>query len=451
MRYEISKNRDEILKTIRESNNKNKNILWQNHDDNRMVLEITDLILDPITEVIKFNVLEPKLIDKDKSLYIKLHHRNMIFKGSVVMKNDDGIFVQIPDQVKLEELREHKRYEFESTESRQVLLQVDSSIQNIKEHMKINLLDVSQSGIGIIVNPFDKDKVIRSSQINLSSLGYFEFKSHFTLNPVYKSSIVQRNEHGVEEHLFKIGFRFEELLPEKLLKDFIRAEENLFANEIGFLGKSRKFQKKLHREFKQMMKTLEGKKEFFEFFMGHGNIQSIGDEYMSKHIRLVSMFSSALARLLGWVDKISMAQLTYAAFVHDIAFFTNPMLAQIKDKSHFDRIKHLLNVNERELYFRSTKYPMDFCDKDPYAPAGAQFILEELHQLHISENPEYLLAKGDISPMTAIFLVAHDLVDYAVTHPRWTFYDYLSRYPFAAFGGTFELLFDELNRARAAA
>lgn len=451
MRYQISKDRDEILRTIQESNHKNRNILWQNHNDNRMVLEITNLALDPITEVIRFNVLDPNLIDPDKPLYIKLHHRNMIFKGSLVSKSHEGVYVQIPDQIKLEELREHKRYEFQSTEERQVLLEVDSSIQNIKEHMKINLLDVSQSGIGIIVNAFDKEKVIRSSQVNLSHLGFFEFRSHFLLNPVYKSTLIRKNELGIDEACFKIGFRFEEHLPEKLLKDFIRSEENLFASEIGFLGKSRRFQKKLHREFRHMMKTLRSKKQFFEFFVGQGYENSVGDEYLSKHIRLLSLFSSALVRLIGVTDKVTMEQLTYAAFVHDLAFFTNPKLAQIKDKAHFERVKKLLNVNERELYFRSTKYALNFAEKDPHAPIGVEYILQELHELHQSPHRDKILAEGNISPITAVFIVAHDMVDYALTHPRWTFYDYLDRYPFGDLGGIFELLFEQINQARIAA
>jgi len=451
LKYEISKDRDEILKTIKESNNKNKNILWQNHGDNRTVLEIFDFHIDPIKEIIRFNVLDPASIYDDQPLYIKLNHRNMIFKGSLISKSTGGVFVQIPDQIKLEELRDHKRYEFQATEKRQVLLEIDSSIETIKEHLSINILDVSQSGLGIIVNPFDKDKVIRSNQVNLSTLGYFDFKSHFTMDPVYKADFERPNNHGELEQVCKIGFRFQENLPEKLLKDFIRSEENLFASEIGFLGKSRKFQKKLHREFRQMLKSLEHKKEFYEFFLGHGKINSLGDEYLSKHIRLLSMFSCALAKICGFSDRLVMAQLTYTAFVHDLAFFTNPKLSQIKNNEHFERIKHLLNVYERELYFRSTAYSCDFAKADPHAPSSCEFILKQLDDLHRTNNRELMLAKGGISPIVAVFVVAHDLVDFVLTHPRWTFYDYLERYPFLQYGETFELIFEKLTDARIAA
>jgi len=450
LKYEISKNRDEILKTIKESGNENRNILWQNHGDNRVILDIFDFKIDPIKQVIRFNVLDPAHIDNDKPLYIKLSHRNMIFKGSLITKSINGIFVRIPDQIKLEELREHKRYAFESTEKRQVLLEIDSSIESIKEHLSINLLDVSQSGLGIIVDPFDHDKVIRSTQVNLSTLGYFDFKSHFSMDPVYKSQF-QMEMNGESKSMCKIGFRFQESLPEKLLKDFIRAEENLFENEIGFVGKSRNFQKKLHREFRQMLKTLDSKKEFFEFFTGHGQVNSLGDEYLSKHIRLLSMFSCAIAKLLGISDKTVIAQLTYCSFVHDIAFFTNPKLAQIKGHGHFNRVKHLLNVYERELYFRSTVYAYDFAKADPHAPSGSELILKQMDDLHRSNNPELMLSKGGISPLVAVMVVAHDLVDYALTHPRWTFYDYIQRYKFAHHGDTFAVIFDLLNKARIAA
>ena len=450
MKYEISKNRDEILKTIKESSSENRNILWQNHGDSRVVLDIFDFKIDPIKEVIKFNVLDPASIDGQKPLYIKLSHRNMIFKGSLITKSQVGIFVRIPDQIKLEELREHKRYEFQTTEKRQVLLEIDSSIESIKEHLNINILDVSQSGLGIIVNPYDQEKVIRSSEVNLSTLGYFDFKSHFSMDPVYKSKF-KMEINGHTQDMCKIGFRFQEFLPEKLLKDFIRSEENLFENEIGFLGNSRKFQKKLHREFRQMLKTLDTKKEFFEFFMGHGRASNLGDEYMSKHIRLLSMFSCALAKLIGISDKVVMAQLTYCSFVHDLAFFTNPKLAEIKGHEHFHRVKHLLNVYERELYFRSTVYAYDFAKADVYAPSGSEFILKQLDDLHRTNNRELMLSKGGISPLVSVMIVAHDLVDYVLTHPKWTFYDYIQRYEFAHHGDTFAVIYDLLNKARIAA
>ena len=450
MKYEISKDRDEILKTIRESSSDNRNILWQNKGDGRVILDIFDFKIDPIKEIIRFNVLDPNSIEDGKPLYIKLSHRNMIFKGSLITKSVKGIFVRIPDQIKLEELREHKRYAFEATEKRQVLLEIDSSIENIKEHLNINLLDVSQSGLGIIVSPQDHDKVIRSSQVNLSTLGYFDFKSHFSMDPVYKSRF-QMDINGQMKDVCKIGFRFQEFLPEQLLKDFIRSEENLFETEIGFLGKSRKFQKKLHMEYRQMLKNLEARKEFFEFFVGHGKINSLGDEYLSKHIRLLSMFSCALAKLIGIADKTVMAQLTYCAFVHDLAFFTNPKLAQIKNHEHFHRVKHLLNVYERELYFRSTIYAYDFAKSDPHAPSGSEFILKQLDDLHRTNNKEYMLAQGGISPLVSVMIVAHDLVDYVLTHPKWTFYDYLQRYDYAIYGDTFAVIYDLLNKARAAA
>jgi len=65
LKYEISKDRDEILKTIRESSSDNRNILWQNKGDGRVVLDIFDFKIDPIKEIIRLNITKEPEDDID--------------------------------------------------------------------------------------------------------------------------------------------------------------------------------------------------------------------------------------------------------------------------------------------------------------------------------------------------------------------------------------------------
>ncbi|MBD66401.1 MAG: hypothetical protein CME62_14415 [Halobacteriovoraceae bacterium] len=449
MKYEISKDRDEILKTISASNNKNRNILWQNYNDHRKVVEIHNIQIDPIQEMIAFTVLESSGLLSDRPIYIKLNHRNLIFKGSILNISQGNVLVQIPDEIKLEEFREYKRFAFESNEKRKVILSFDSHLVNkAKENLPIQMLDVSQSGLGVIVNYFEKEKLIKSQNLSLSTLGHFKFHSHFYMNPVYKTNY---QDISSSEDMFKIGYKFEEQLPDNLIENFIRAQEGIFESELGFLGKSRKFQRKLHREYRAMVKKLEAKKEFDDFFIGHGDFRNIGHEYLPKHIRLLSMFSCALANLLNINSKLLTQQLTYIAFVHDIAYFNNPRLAQIKDDKHFKKIAFLLKVHERELYYRAPQFALQFAKADVHAPVGAEQLLQQIVAYKSSVHPDKFLAMENLAAPLAIFVTAHHLVDYVLKHPHWSFFEYLENYPFGIYGGTFLDIYDKLKQARIAA
>ena len=163
------------------------------------------------------------------------------------------------------------------------------------------------------------------------------------------------------------------------------------------------------------------------------------------------MVSCALMRLVGGSNKDLVRQLTYCSLVHDVAFFNNPKLAQIKSTAHFEKVKHLLSITEKELYYRAYNYSFDYASSDRRAPPGAALLINELRQYHMSPNKTEYMISEILSEAACVFIVAHDLTDYILSHPNWTFYEYLENYPFLEYGSVFATIYQNLNRARMAA
>lgn len=118
MKFTVSNDSDEILEVISKARYKKKNILWQNRSDQRLIFEIDDFEYDPIREVIRCKVNDLDAIETDLNIYVKLAFRNTIFKGSVKAIYKDFVYIQVPDEIRLEELRQYPRYVFTPNENR---------------------------------------------------------------------------------------------------------------------------------------------------------------------------------------------------------------------------------------------------------------------------------------------------------------------------------------------
>lgn len=453
MKFVVSNDREEILKVISEAKNKKRNILWQTKGDSRVVYEIESFEYDPIREVIRCQVEEFGGVDLQTTVYIKFAFRNTIFKGSIQTLYKNFAYIQVPDEIKLEELREFPRFIFKPEEKRLIKVSVPALItETARLHLDVNLVDLSQGGLGLVLGDEQRQHVMTAKNIELSQLGNFEFKSKIGLKPVWQVDFKQQDHiNGTSSMMKKVGFKFMEPLPVRLMTNFIKYEEAQFENEIGFLGNTSRFKKRMQKEYKALMARLNHQKTFFDYFREAAEKSDVGLDYLPRHIRTLSMVSCALMRLMGGSSKELVKNLTYCALVHDVAYFNNPKLAQIKGHDHFKKVKKFLSVVEKELYYRSYNYALDYTENDHSAPDGAAPLLYELRNYHLAMDKALFAKREKISELASIFIVAHDLTDYILSHPQWTFYEYLQTYPFLEYGEYFEAIFQNLNRARMAA
>ena len=441
--------KDDIINAIKAAKKKQKNIVWQITAGKRKVFFIEKTDFDPVREIIRFKITNEISFHDDAPIYIKLAHRNTIFKGSIEIIQKQFIFIKVPDEIKLEEYREYERFHFTPDEKRNIFVNVDSQLMaKSKTHLPVNLLDVSRSGIALMMGRGVKDLMLLSGDVSLSSLGPLDFETDFFMDIIHTNDMKYTDENGVTHGVYKFGCKFRENLSEEFLIKFLKHLEEQNTNELGFLGNNHKFKKSISKEYKKTLAKITNKGDYGDFFVNIEKLDFKATGYLPKHIKFLASISCALVNLIGVLEENIVIQLTYCAFVHDIAFFNNAKLAEIKSREHFDEVRSHLTQEEVDLYQRSGNIAHEYSISDLEAPAGAQFILSQLKELDQSDNQSKILMNPFLAQSVAIFVIAHDLANYIVSRPQWTFHQYLEQYPFRDYPGTFQDVYDQLLLAR---
>lgn len=451
MKYILSTEPKEILKIIRQSDAEDECIVWQSTSEQRVVQIIEEVRVDNVRKVIRFKLKKDSFAELDPALtvYVKLAFRNTIFKGELIGNKENLIFVNVPDEIQFQELREFPRFSFGANEDKSITLGVESQItSNSMFNLKVRLQDISQTGIGFLVSHSNQELLL-TNDVMMTSMGTLDLQTNIPTEIVYSDSFAYR-ENGKRISCLKMGAKFGYHLDENLLNKFVRSVEGFDHSQIGFLGHEYEFQNSLHYQIDTMLKHLIKKNDLFQSIE---QIEEVAkaikeDEYFPKHIRLLAKISCGIAKLVGNDSGKVYQKLIYASFVHDIAFYANPKLALIKNIEHLEQAKAELTADEIELFKKSPKIAFDFAFYDKFAPKGVETILIQAKELPDGNGYPNCLSKEKIHPLAAIFIVAHDLTDYALEHKSWNYYDYLTHYVNRFKGGIFDEIYHYIEKAR---
>jgi HD-GYP domain-containing protein (c-di-GMP phosphodiesterase class II) len=450
VKYAISTDIDEIKEVLKKSKTSSESIVWQTSSNTRNIFKIQETFVDSLRKILKFKLKgDVHKIDPEVVIYTKLSFRNTIFKGNLIGQRDGYLFVSIPEEVQLEELREIPRFSFTTSEDKFATLAMRSDlIDGSMFNLKLKLSDINTKGMGLIVS-YANAETLKNNDLYLSELGKHSFSEKIEAKIMYDKHFSYR-EDGKNIKCMKMGVRLSEIMSQNTLETFVRSAEGFDHSVIGFLGHSFEFENSLHSQMDNMYSILNKNNNLFNSLnqFSKSPLTRKEDEYFPKHIKLVARISCGIAKLIGHDTKKVMESLIYCAFVHDIAFIANRKLALIQDKFHFNQVKETLTNEERELFIHAPRHAFDFAFYDKYSPKGVEKIMIQLRELPDgSGHPNKLLAP-DIHPIAAIFIVAHDITDYMLDRISWNFQEYLAHYRNKFSGGIFEEIGDILDSAR---
>ena len=450
MKYAISTDIDEIKEVIKKSSAQNDSIVWQTSSGERNVFDIQETFVDSLRKILKFKLKgDVHKIDPSVFIYTKLSFRNTIFKGKLIGQRDGYLFVSIPDEVQLEELREFPRFSFDTSEDKMATLTMESDLINGSMfNLKVKLSDISLKGMGVIVS-YPNGELLKNNDIFLSELGKHVFDKNIQTKIMYSKHFSYRNE-GKHIKCIKVGVNLDDSLSQNIIDTFVRNTEGFDHSAIGFLGHSFDFENSLHSQMDNMYLNLNKRNDFFGSInqLNKNTLNRKEDEYYPKHIQLVAKISCGLAKLLGHDTKKVMQSLIYCAFVHDIAFIANRKLSLIQDPSHYNLVKDTLSTAERDLFVHAPKHAFDFAFYDNFSPKGVEKILIQIRELPDGSGfPNKLLAK-DIHPIAAMFIIAHDITDYMLERGTWNYQEYLVHFKNKFTGGIFDEIGSSIEIAR---
>ncbi len=439
--FEVLNNRNLILKAIREGNKKSPSILWQNIEGLKEVYQFSHLEIDQSRDLLRIKISDSFKLKLSHPIFVKLSHRNTIFKGEIIFVEKNYLFFKLPGEVQVEEYRAFERIEDIPEQKRELYINTESElVTNAFLKVPFYLKDVSQSGMGIIISEKNKHLIKESPNLFLSHLGDIPLTSNFQIDLV-RSRRITGHKQGEFLHL---GLKFRDILTKDTLMNFLEDERGLHLSQTNFLKFPPSFKRKLNKQMKATLGRIMIRKDYLNTILLYENDRAA--EFIPHHVKSLSYVSCAIAKLLGLDDRLSFEQLIYICFIHDIAFYKNAKLAKLKNRSEFEQYKIHLTLAEQQLYFKAPAFSVEYTYKDRSAPPGVEVILDDIKKYRTEKDIEKFVAQHNLSYHLAIFVVAHAFLEEAYDKPHLSMAQFLEETDFYKFGGVYADIYSRLAR-----
>ncbi len=146
--------------------------------------------------------------------------------------------------------------------------------------------------------------------------------------------------------------------------------------------------------------------------------------YIGTHSFMIGMVACAIAHKIKWVSAATYQKLTLAAFLHDIAL-PGEDLARISSldaaaQSGMFSPEQLMMVKSHPV--KGAEYAQQFNE----IPADVDQIIMQHHERPNGKGFPRELSARAVAPLSALFIIAHDIVDFAETNPDMTVESFLA-------------------------
>ena len=203
-------------------------------------------------------------------------------------------------------------------------------------------------------------------------------------------------------------FKLASVSPEGATKAAASAQEAVLelGNRIGFTPE---VQALARQGMLTTLKTIgSGKPPLAKIVKG---ILAEKDKYIGSHAILTSQIACSLATSITWSSDTTFQKLTFAAFFHDM-IITNNALAQIKDPVELERRKSEFTEEEYKRFNMHPAAIAQMITKFSEVPTDVDMIIAQHHEKPDGSGWPRKLQGQNIAPLSALFIIAHDIVDY---------------------------------------
>jgi hypothetical protein len=420
-------------------------MLWQKYNEGRNVFWVRNWEVEHANErVVVFNENKKGIsLDPLQPVYIKLPFREAILKTKIEVTAPYGYLLKIPSEIFWREFRESPRISFEpgerTAEVRPAL--IHSRTQGLINY-KVYLRDISKHGMGILVSDANQALFKPGTMIELMSID-----NGFMLSPkvghvVYNVKEAKHdNLHGVWH---RIGIKMIKAFPEDVLNKFKKQiESESLLNTVDCFSED--FKKIVEQEVEVTLKKIKNNPALAKF-LTQLEISRNEDDYLEEHIKVLCMICTYIARSLNWVTDASSQKLIYVAYIHDAPLFQYPKLAKIHSLKQFNRIKHTLSDIEQKIYLSAPEKAYSIAQADSSAPPDAALMLLMQKELPNGEGFPRKFNMTKITPMAAVFIVAHDLTNEMMSSSDWSIEEWLKTAKLLYKGGAFTKIIDSLEK-----
>lgn len=136
-------------------------------------------------------------------------------------------------------------------------------------------------------------------------------------------------------------------------------------------------------------------------------------KYIASHSILLAFVSCAIASQLEWSSDTTSYKLTLASFLHDITL-KNQELALVQSLPELREKQSLFTDEEMKAFYNHPADAAACAQKFDEIPADVDLILSQHHERPDGSGFPKGLTSTRISPLSVVFIIAHDLVHYVL-------------------------------------
>lgn len=152
------------------------------------------------------------------------------------------------------------------------------------------------------------------------------------------------------------------------------------------------------------------------------------DNYSQTRIGLLINIATGIAEKLDWGSEKTLEKFIFAAYLHDVGLTERPELARILNFDILGTQKDSLSESDYKLVFNHPEIAAKTMEEFKDIPADAVAMVRQHHELPSGRGFPGRLTYHKITPLSTVFIVAHDLADYIMNDPNWKLEIYLQKY-----------------------
>lgn len=161
------------------------------------------------------------------------------------------------------------------------------------------------------------------------------------------------------------------------------------------------------------------------------------ENYILNHIGILVNISTGISIQMDWNTDKTLEKFVYAAYLHDMALSSRPELAKISTFEELEAKKAELSEAEYKLVLEHPAIACRSLEDYKEVPPDVATIIKQHHELPKGTGFPTKMTFSKISPLAAVFIVAHDMTDYILKNPQWTMEAYLKEARMRMRGGHF--------------
>lgn len=177
------------------------------------------------------------------------------------------------------------------------------------------------------------------------------------------------------------------------------------------------------------------------------------DNYLSDHSVMLANISCMIAGLLGWNSNLTYYKLTLAALIHDLTL-QNSALSKFRVLPdlmlHADEFEEI----ELEVFVKHTETAAELVRTFRMIPPDVDIIVGQHHERPDGTGFPSKINYTTIAPLSAVMIVAHDLVSYIMNRQKkdnWNMVSFLNQhrllYQYGVFKDIFTAMWNQLVNA----